>query len=86
MPSPLLSLILGQNNFSPNDFMNIIQNASLIEIAAQGYQAYQRGEISEFINSQYKNNRVFQDFYNKNKNKTLKEFLEEKNIVLYNSE
>lgn len=65
-----------------SNLLGMAQNAGLIDIAMQGYRAYQEGKLPEFMQYQYDNNIHFRKFYDKNKNKTFSEFFSEKNINL----
>lgn len=78
----MLSMLFGKNNPAMNNLLGMAQGAGLIDIAMQGYKAYQAGKLPEFLQNQYDNNIHFRKFYDKNKNKTLSEFFSEKNINL----
>lgn len=82
MQSPLLNLLLGQNNPAAANLLGMAQSAGLIDIAMQGYQAYKSGKLPEFVAYQYDNNITFRKFYDKHKNQTLEEFFKENNINL----
>lgn len=82
MANPFLTMLLGQNNPAAANIMAMAQGAGLIDIAIQGYQAYQSGRLPEFVSYQYENNITFRKFYDKNKGKTFEEFFKENNINL----
>lgn len=82
MQSQLLNLLLGQNNPTVGNLLFAAQGAGLIDVAMQGYQAYQSGKLPEFVAYQYDNNITFRKFYDKHKNQTLKEFFGENGINL----
>lgn len=78
----MLNMLFGQNNPAMSNLLGMAQSAGLIDIAMQGYRAYQEGKLPEFMQYQYDNNIHFRKFYDKNKNKTFSEFFSEKNINL----
>lgn len=82
LQSPLLGLLFGQNNQAANNIMMMAQSAGLIDLAAQGYQAYRSGRLPDFVSYQYANNPAFRAFYDKHKGQTLAEFFEGHNINL----
>lgn len=82
MQNQLLSLLLGQNNPAVGNLVSIARSAGLIDIAIQGYQAYQNGKLPEFVSYQYNKNITFRKFYDKYKGKTLQEFFNQNNIYL----
>lgn len=82
MQSPLLGMLLGQNNPAAANIMAMAQSAGLIDLAIQGYQAYKSGRLPEFVSYQYENNIAFRKFYDKHKNETFKEFLKSNAIDL----
>lgn len=82
MQSQILSLLMGQNNPAVGNLMAMAQNAGLVDLAMQGYQAYKTGKLPEFVAYQYDNNIHFRKFYDKHKNQTLEEFFKENRIDL----
>lgn len=82
LQSPLLGLLFGQNNPAANNIMMMAQSAGLIDLAAQGYQAYRSGRLPDFVAYQYDHNPAFRDFYARHKDQTLDEFLSGHNINL----
>lgn len=74
----MLSMLFGKNPLL-ND---LAQNAGLVDLVMQGYQAYKNGKLPDFLQYQYDNNIQFRKFYDKNKGKSFEEFLKEKNIHL----
>lgn len=81
MQSPLLSMLLG-NNPAATNLMALAQNAGLVDVAMQGYNAYQSGKLPDFVAYQYENNIKFRKFYDKHKDQTFAEFLAENGITL----
>ena len=82
MESQLLNLLIGQNTPMMANLMGMAKGAGLIDLAMQGYGAYQNGKIPEFMQYQYDNNIAFRKFYDKNREKTLEEILRENGIHL----
>lgn len=82
MQSPLLNLLMGQNNPAVGNLMAMAQNAGLIDLAMQGYNAYKTGRLPEFVAYQYDNNIHFRKFYDRHKCQTLEEFFKENHINL----
>ena len=82
MQSQILTMLLGPNNPMAAGIMNAVQNAGLIDIALQAYQAYQAGALPDFVVYQYDNNIHFRKFYDKHKSETLQEFFAQNNINL----
>lgn len=82
MQSPLMNLFLGPNNPAVGNLMAMAQNAGLVDLAMQGYQAYKAGRLPEFVAYQYDNSIHFRKFYDKHKGQTLEEFFRENGINL----
>ena len=82
MQSQILNLFLGQNNPATANILRIAKGTGLIELAMQGYQAYQCGKLPDFVSYQYENNINFRKFYDKHKNETFQEFFQKNNINL----
>lgn len=82
MESQLLNLLIGQNTPMMANIMGMAKSAGLLDLAMQGYGAYQSGKIPEFAQYQYDNNIAFRKFYDRNKGKTLEEILSENGIHL----
>lgn len=68
----MLNLFGNQNQQQIN---NLMQTMGIADIALQGYQAYQAGKLSEFIQQQYNNNFMFRMFYDGSKDKPLQDIL-----------
>lgn len=63
----------------------LLRTAGIADIALQGYQAYQNGQLNEFVNRQYQNNFMFRLFYDGSKDKSLREILQGFGINLDNN-
>lgn len=69
----LLGLMFQNNPKAMNNIGSMLNTAGLADIALQGYQAWQSGQIGKFAQQQYDTNIKFRIFYDRNKDKTLQE-------------
>lgn len=78
----LLEMLLQNNPQAANNIGAMLNTAGLADIALQGYQAWQSGQIGEFAQQMYDTNIKFRIFYDRNKDKSLSEILSSMGVNL----
>lgn len=60
----------------------MFQNAEMIDLLNQGFNAYNNGKLDVFFKYNYDNNKKFKEIYDKYKDVTLNDFLIQNGINL----